>query len=343
MQSKDTFFTRLPSLGLPALLVGCVIAFSILLPGRFFLASTFESMAYQMPEMGLLTLAMFLPFVSAGFNLSIIVTSNLCSLLMAWTWVTYIPADAGIGLQLAWLVAGLALACVLAVAIGTGIGSMVAYAGVHPTLTTLGVMTLIKGIGISLTGGRPIRGMPEVVQFIGNGKLLGMVPMPLVVFVLTATVTAVLLGRTQLGKNVYMAGSNINATYYSGVNTNRVLIAIYIYSSLMCVVAGLVMTARFNSANMGYGDSYLLLTVLAMVMGGADPNGGFGKVWGVVLAMCVLQVISTGLNIAGVSQHISLAMWGVVLIFSLAVRYVMKRWYMPWALRRQAAAAIAAA
>ena len=338
MQPRETFLTRLPALGLPALLAACLVAFSLLMPGRFFLASTFESMAYQMPEMGLLTLAMFLPFVSAGFNLSIIVTSNLCSLLMAWTWVTFIPADAGITMQIAWLIVGFALSSVLAVLIGLGIGAMVAYAGVHPTLTTLGVMTLIKGIGISLTGGKPIRGMPAVVQFIGNGTVFG-VPMPLVVFVLAAILTAVLLGKTRLGKYVYMSGSNINATYYSGIDTNKVLIAIYIYSSLMCVVAGLVMTARFNSANMGYGDSYLLLTVLAMVMGGADPNGGFGKVWGVVLAMCVLQVISTGLNIAGVSPHISLAMWGVVLVFCLAIRYGVKRWYMPWALRRQAEAA----
>ncbi|MCD8138874.1 MAG: ABC transporter permease [Planctomycetaceae bacterium] len=335
MHSKNSLLTKVPSLGLPALLLATLAFFAILMPGRFLSASTFESMAFQMPELGLLTLAMFLPFVSAGFNLAIIVTANLCSLLMAWMWVTFIPVDAGIALQLVWLVVALASGFVVATVIGTGIGAMVAYAGVHPTLTTLGVMTLIKGIGIAVTGGRPIRGMPPVIQYIGNGTVLG-VPMPLIVFLLAAAFTALLLGKTQLGKNVYMAGSNINATYYSGVDTHKVLIAIYIYSSLMCVVAGLVMTARFNSANMGYGDSYLLLTVLAIIMGGADPNGGFGKVWGAVLALLVLQVISTGLNLYGVSPHISLAMWGIVLIFTLAIKYCNRRWYMPWAQRRQA-------
>lgn len=64
-----------------------------------------------------------------------------------------------------------------------------------------------------------------------------------------------------------MSGSNINATHFSGVNTHRVLIAIYTLSSLLCVIAGLVMMARFNSARMGYGDSYLLLTVLAIILG----------------------------------------------------------------------------
>lgn len=336
MQPKSTFFTRLPALGLPALLVAGLAIFSLLMPGRFLSAGTFESIAFQMPEMGLLTLAMFLPFVSAGFNLSIIVTANLASLLMAWMWVTFLPADASVPHQVLFVVVGFLIACVLGAAIGVGIGAMVAYVGVHPTLTTLGTMTLIKGIGISLTRGAPITGMPSVVQFLGNGKLFGVVPMPLVVFVLVAIVTAVILGRTRFGKSVYMVGSNINATYYSGIDTHRVLIGIYVFSSLVCVVAGLVMTARFNSARMGYGESYLLLTVLAIIMGGADPNGGFGKVWGVVLALFVLQIISTGLNLFGVSQHISLAMWGIVLIFVLAIKYCNRRWYMPWALRRQA-------
>lgn len=342
MQSKSSFLTKVPSLGLPALLVASIVIFSVLMPGRFFTGDTFVSMAFQMPEMGLLTLAMFLPFVSAGFNLSIIVTANLTGLFMAWTWVSQVPADATVGTQILWIALGFLGACVIAAAIGAGIGGMVAYIGVHPTLTTLGFMTLLKGIGIAITRGAPITGMPPAVQFLGNGTLLG-IPMPIVVFVAAAAVTALILGRTSFGKYVYMSGSNINATYYSGISTHKVLIGIYIFSSIMCAVAGLAMTARFNSAKMGYGESYLLLTVLAIIMGGADPNGGFGKVWGVVLALCVLQVISTGLNLYGISQHVSLAMWGIVLIFTLAIKYCNRRWYIPWALRRQAEAAKASA
>lgn len=331
---QKSLWGKLPALGLPALLLAGILIFSVLMPGRFLSVSTFESIAFQMPELGLLTLAMFLPFVSAGFNLSIIVTANLSSLFMAWVWTTQVPVDAGVGLQLFWIVVGFMGASAVATLIGIGIGSMVAYAGVHPTLTTLGAMTLIKGVGISLTRGAPVSGMPPLIQFVGNGSVWG-VPMPLVVFAAAALVTALILSKTRLGKYVYMSGSNINATYFSGVSTHRVLIAIYVFSSLMCAVAGLVMNARFNSARMGYGDSYLLLTVLAIIMGGADPNGGFGKVGGLVVALFVLQIISTGLNLYGVSQHFSLAMWGVVLIFALAVKYANRRWYVPWTLRNQ--------
>lgn len=336
MQQKRIW--SVADLGLPALLVAVIAFFAILMPDSFFSITTFESVAFQMPELGLLTLAMFLPFIAAGFNLTIIVTANLTSLFMAWIWVHHIPADAGTAYQLLWIAIGLIGASVIAALIGIGIGLVVARVGVHPILTTLAIMTLIKGIGISLTRGAPISGMPTVVQFIGSGKIFG-IPMPLLVFILTAVATWVLMAKTRFGKYIYMGGSNINATYFSGVRTDKVTILIYVVSSLLCVMAGLVMTARFNSARMGYGDSYLLLTVLAIILGGADPNGGFGKVGGLVVALFILQVISTGLNLYGVNQHLNLAMWGAVLIFTLAFKYCHKRWMVPWILQRRSLAA----
>lgn len=184
--------------------------------------------------------------------------------------------------------------------------------------------------------------MPEIVRFIGAERVLG-VPVPLWIFTAVAVLLALFLQKTRLGKCIYMSGSNINATHFSGVNTHRVLIAIYTLSSLLCVIAGLVMMARFNSARMGYGDSYLLLTVLAIILGGTDPFGGFGRVSGVVLALVVLQVIATGLNLMNVSPHFSTAMWGAVLIAVLALKFFRHRYRQRRAMRRSAACARAAA
>ena len=113
------------------------------------------------------------------------------------------------------------------------------------------------------------------------------------------------------------------------------LIVVYVISSWLCVLAGLVMMARFNSARMGYGDAYLLLTVLAIILGGADPNGGFGRVTGVVLALLALQILSTGFSLLNISQHFSLAMWGVVLILVLAIKRAKGRLQHFLALRRR--------
>jgi simple sugar transport system permease protein len=312
-------------IGLLSLLVAVCVIFSFLMPGRFFTLQTFSSIASQLPELGLFTLAMFIPMLSGGFNLCIIGTANLTSLLMAWIFISYIPADSSMIVQLLALIAALVAAMALAVIIGVITGALVAYIGAHPILVTLATMTIVNGIGISLTKGAALSGMPMLVKELGSATLLG-IPLPLIVFLCVAGCVGLLLEKTKLGKCIYMSGSNINATYFSGINTHHLQLAIYTLSSVLCVFAGLIMMARFNSARMGYGDSYLLLTVLAIILGGTDPNGGFGRVFGVICALFVLQIIATGLNLLGVSPHFSLAMWGAVLIITLSAKFFKQRW-----------------
>ena len=169
------------AVGLLALLVAVVLAFSLLMPGRFFSGATFTSVAFQLPELGLLTTAMFIPILSGGLNLCIIASANLTSLLMARLFISYLPPDAGLGLQALWLVLALAAAMLLAVMIGAATGALVAYVGAHPILVTLATMTTVNGIGIYLTRGAALSGMPEIVRFIGAERVLG-VPVPLWIF-----------------------------------------------------------------------------------------------------------------------------------------------------------------
>ena len=124
-----------------------------------------------------------------------------------------------------------------------------------------------------------------------------------------------------------MIGSNERATRYSGVNTKRVLLGVYLLSSLLAMVAALVMMARFNSANASYGEIYLLVTILAAVLGGVDPFGGFGKVGGLLMALIVLQVISSAFNLLNFSAFLTLAIWGALIIgvTALSVCFAGKR------------------
>jgi len=307
------------NIGLMLLIALALAIFTVMLPGRFLTDSTFMSMAFQLPELGLLTLAMFIAILSGGLNLAIIATANLTALFISWTLMRALPADAGTGMQLLWLFIAIIGAMLIAAVIGVITGVMVTRIGAHPILVTLATMMTLNGIGIWLTKGAAVSGMPSVVQALGSNTLLG-VPLPLWVFLFAAALLALFLGKTRAGKCIYMGGSNINATWFSGINTHRMVILVYVISSLLCVLAGLIMMARFNSARMGYGDAYLLLTVLAIILGGTDPNGGFGRVTGVVLALIALQVLSTGFNLMNISQHVSLAMWGAVLIVVLAFK-----------------------
>jgi simple sugar transport system permease protein len=130
------------------------------------------------------------------------------------------------------------------------------------------------------------------------------------------------LTRTGFGISVYMIGSNPQATRYSGIDTNRVLVGVYTLSGVLCFVAACLMMARFNSASAGYAQSYLLITILAAVLGGIDPFGGFGRISGLMIALVVLQVIASGFNLLGLSQHLTLAIWGLTLIAVMAIKFL---------------------
>lgn len=299
--------------GLLVLLLALVALFSVLIPDRFPTGSTLQSVMFQLPQLGILALAMVIPLISGGLNLAIIATMNQCALLMAFVMKSLIPAGAA-GPEVA-LVVLLALAAgfLLCLLIGLATGALVAFTGVHPILVTLGVMSIVDGVSVYLTRGTVIAGFPEAFQWLGNGTLLGL-PVPFLVFVLAALLVGLVLRRTPFGISVYMTGSNLQATRFSGVDTRRVLIGVYTLSSLLCFVAACLMMAYLNSASAAYAQSYLLVTILAAVLGGVDPFGGFGRIAGLVVALVILQVISSGFNLLGLSQHLTLAIWGLTLI-----------------------------
>jgi ribose/xylose/arabinose/galactoside ABC-type transport system permease subunit len=307
---------------LSLVLLVLVAVFGMLLGERFFSVGSLQSMAFQLPELGILSLAMMVTLLSGGLNLSIIATANLCALTMAWVLTTHVPGAQGFmwgGWQAIAILAGVGVALV----VGLINGFVIAYLGVSPILATLGTMTMCKGLSIGLTRGNVISGFPDPIVFLGNGTLAG-VPVALLIFLALCVPMAVLLNKSPFGYKVYMIGSSEKATRYSGVDTRRVLLGVYVLSSLLAVVAALVMMARFNSANASYGESYLLVTILAAVLGGVDPFGGFGKVGGLVMALILLQLISSAFNLLDFSPFLTLAIWGALIIFVTAIGVVME-------------------
>lgn len=299
------------------LLSALVLVFGLLLGDRLFNPTSLRSMAFQLPELGILSLAMMVALVSGGLDLSIIATANLVALTIAFILNAMVPGEAGLGWAL-WQVLAVAAGLVVALAVGTLNGCVIAYLGVSPILATLGAMTLIKGLSIGLTRGGILSDFPDPIVFIGNGTVLG-IPAAMLIFAAAAVVMAVIMGRTPFGQTLNMLGSNEAATRYSGIDTRRALVKVYVLSSLLAAVGGIVMMARFNSANASYGESYLLVTILAAVLGGVSPSGGFGKVGGLVLALVILQLISTAFNLLNLSQFLTLAIWGGILIAVAAV------------------------
>lgn len=302
-------------IGLVGFLALVFVLFGLTTP-RFLSAENFGSMAFQLPELGLLTLAMLMPIISGGFNLAIIYTANISGLTLAWVLNQYGGVDAGAGAFVLGTVAALAVGSTC----GLVMGLVIAYIGAHPILVSLAMMIFLRGLGEFLTRGGDISGFPEFLKVIGHGSVVG-IPVPLILFAVAAIVWHVLLTRTRHGFSTYMIGSNIRAAGYSGLHTRRTLTLIYTLSGFMCAIVGILMLTRFNSVRVGHGEALLLVTVLACFLGGVDPFGGFGRVVPVVLALVILQVLSSGLNLLGANQHLSTAVWGLFLVGVMIIRW----------------------
>ncbi|BBK33164.1 simple sugar transport system permease protein [Stella humosa] len=295
-----------------ATIAAAMLAFGLVVGDGFFSFAAMRSMAFQMPELGILSLAMMVTLLSGGINLAVIATANLSALAMAWVLTGFVPGSEGPA-WVAWQGAAIAAGFAVAAAAGLLNGVLIAYLRVSPILATLGTMTLLKGLAIGLTRGEVLSGFPEPILYLGNGTLLG-VPAGLYLFAATAVLVAIILGRTPLGAAIVMIGSNEKAARFSGIDTRAVIVRVYLMSGLLAGLAALVMMARFNSANAAYGESYLLVTILAAVLGGTNPMGGAGRVGGLVLALVLLQVVSSGFNQLDVSPFLTLAIWGVILL-----------------------------
>jgi len=302
------------TLSLLILMAAIVAAFSFATP-KFLTEANFASMGFQAPLLGLLTIAMVAPMISGGINLAIIYTANISGLTFAWFMLQDGGPDAG---TVAIVSGAIAALCVGTLA-GALAGAVVAYIGAHPILVSLAMMIFLRGLGEFLTKGGDISGFPESIGIFGHGVVLG-VPVPLIVFLLVAVAWHVLLRRSRHGFAVYMVGSNINAAEYAGIDTKRTLVIIYALSGFVCALAGILMLARFNSVRVGHGEALLLVTVLAVFLGGIDPFGGYGKVVPVILSILILQIFSSGLNLVGANQHLATAVWGLFLIAVMILR-----------------------
>ena len=312
---KDSYMTRLVIVFLLLL-----IFFAAVRPGPFFAVRTWQSMAVQFPEFGLMSLGVMFTMFTAGIDLSVVAIANVASICAALTLRATLPGTVTPSSM------GFAVAIALGVALAVGLvcglinGTLVAVLKIPPILATLGTLELFGGVALILTQGKPVSGVPEAFGAAFTGKVVGLVPIPLVVFLACALVAGIIVACTGFGTTVLMLGTNDTAARFSGLKVTSLLIRTYVLSGVMAAMAGIVMLANYNSAKADYGASYTLLTVLIVVLGGVNPNGGSGRLSGVLLSILMLQVLSSGLNMfPEISNFYRPLIWGGVLLLVICM------------------------
>ena len=301
------------------------IAFSMLLPGKFFTVRNMQSMAVQFPEFGLLAFAIMITMLTGGIDLSIVGAANLSAIVAALI-LTRLTGPEGAGMPLVVVMPLSMLGALLTGSIcGVFNGFLVSRIGITPILATLGTGAIYTGLSFVITGGPAIT--TTQLAFIGNGSILGL-PIPVIVFILVTIAFVILLNRTVFGFNIYMLGTNPTAALFSGINSDSVLLRTYWLAGLIAGIAGIIFLARTNSAKPDFGASFILLTVLIAILGGVSYTGGFGTVSGLVLAVLSIQFLSTGLNMLMLEWFPSSAAiffrqfaWGGLLLGVMVLNY----------------------
>ena len=187
-----------------------------------------------------------------------------------------------------------------------------------PFVATLGMLSIARGLTMLWTGGFPITRLGDPFNFMGSGHLFG-VPMPVLISAALVIIFVVLMKRTRFGRNIYAVGGNERAATLSGLNVNRIKLLVYMLGGTLAGVAGLLVTARLDSATPNAGMGYELDSIAAVVIGGTSLNGGRGTIMGTVLGCLIIGVLNNGLVLLEVSPFWQQVIKGFVILVAVAV------------------------
>lgn len=307
---------------LPFLLVGAILFFA-LNEERFLSSINMFNVARQSTFLIIIAMGQAVVLLTAGLDLSVgavVGFSGVVTALVLKALTAAYPDAIGLAIALSIMCGMLAG---LAVGLVNGLG--VAYLNVPPFMMTLGVMTSLVGITLSITTGLPVTQIPDdFMRMFGYGRILGLAPAVLVTIILFLLMW-LLLNRTTIGRYFYAVGSNIRAAQLSGINTRLQLIFAYLLSSLLAAVTGILFLARTGSAEALNGQPYGLQSVAACVIAGVSLFGGSGKVRDVLLGAVFITILTNGMNLIRVESYVQQIILGAILILALVADQIRTR------------------
>jgi ribose transport system permease protein len=180
------------------------------------------------------------------------------------------------------------------------------------------MLSIARGLTMLWTGGFPITSLGGSFGFLGTGVFLGM-PMPVWIMLALTAVFLVVTKRTRFGRHVYAVGGNERAARLTGLNVSRIKLAVYTLAGALAGVAGLIVSARLDSAQPNAGLGYELDSIAAVVIGGTSLSGGRGSVGGTVLGCLIIGVLNNGLFLLNVSPFWQQVIKGAVILLAVAL------------------------
>jgi ribose transport system permease protein len=297
-----------PSLALVGVLLLLVILIGVIRPGTIGATWAANIVLFAAP-LGIVAAGQTLVMLTAGIDLSVAAVMTAAAYVAA--------SQSYFGSTRAVL---LALAVGLVVGVVNGLG--VAVFRVQPLIMTLGTGLVISGsllvysLQVSHQGPPNV---PDIVRFVGSGKLLGLIPVSSFLWAAIAVVIIVGLRQTGFGRLIYAVGDNPVACRLAGVRGWLVLLVTYVICGFLSAVAGLVLVGSINSADLSLGDVYLLPSVAAVVIGGTSIYGGNGGYAGSLVGALILTVLSSLFTLLDAPDPLKQILYGAIVVLLAAV------------------------
>ena len=312
--------TRQKMLAFASLIV-LMVFFSIASP-QFLQADNLVSILQSTAVNGVLAIACTFVIITSGIDLSVGTLMTFCA-VMAGVVLTYMGMPLALGIAAATLFGALA---------GFVSGVLIAKLKRPPFIATLGMMMLLKGLSLVISGTKPIYfndtpGFTAISQDSLIGDIVPALPIPNAVLILflVAVAASIVLNRTLLGRYTFALGSNEEAVRLSGVNTDFWKIVVYTVSGGICGIAGLLIASRLNSAQPALGQGYELDAIAAVVIGGTSLSGGTGTIVGTIIGAFIMSVLTNGLRILSVAQEWQTVVTGVIIILAVYADILRRR------------------
>jgi len=293
-------------------LLGIMVIITLIAP-QFATIGNIYRVTRQISFVAIAALGVFTVILTSGIDLSVgslIGLSGItCGVAMAW----------GLGPIPAVLIG-------MGTGFGVGLinGFLVSYVGITPFIVTLGMLSMARGTIWIITKGWPIENIDKRILVIGQGDFLG-IPLPVIIMIVVSIIMHYFLRSTVFGRRVYAIGGNEEATRLSGINVKKIKCLVYGISGLLASITGIILVARFNSAQTSSGEGWELDAIAAAVIGGTSLMGGAGSVVGVLIGAAIMGVIRNGLVLMRVSAYWQTAIMGFIIILAAVIDRIKNR------------------
>lgn len=287
------------------LLVICV--FATILSPSFLSVTNLFNVFKQITVAGIVGCGMTFVILTGGIDLSVGSILGLSGVLAS-----------GVLASTGNTAVAVAVSLTVGIACGAVNGFFVSVCGIPPFISTLGMMTLLRGVILVYTKGSPIPIKSDAYKFFGKGSIAG-IPVPVIILIIVFLLAHYILTQTSYGRSVYAVGGNREAARLSGIRVKTSEFLVYTLNGLMCGMAGLILTARLGSAQSTSGTGIEMDAIAAVILGGTSLSGGVGFVLPTVVGAMIMGIIDNILTLMNVNPHATNIVKGAVILIAVLV------------------------